>query len=415
MMKCKKVVSLVLVITILFSSAPAFAHEHTPEEQAGNEYPLVLVHGLAGWGPDELLGFNYWGGLNSIVNFLNNQGFTTYEAVVGSFSSNRDRAIELYYFLAGGTVDYGAANSERYGLERFGRTFPGILPDWDNEQRIHLIGHSMGGLTSRELANLIAVGCAIEIAFAEEHPEVGISPLLSGQSDRGIHSITTIATPNNGTSFAEEESPFVPFIRLFVTSLAAISNVHPDQILFDFQLDRFGLVRDPEEHFLTYVNRVFSSPIWQSTNLANYSLSVRGIVANAENLQTRPDIYYFSHTGQTTEISPITNRHRNAITTNPLFILPSHFMINFRNTASYPVIDEAWAANDGLVNTISSFYPFGHPAQPYDGNPVIGTWNYHPVMYRWDHMALSGLGARTPRQVNQFYLGIAESLWSLSR
>jgi len=414
MTKFKKKILLILIGAVLFSSVPAFALNEDQMEQ-GNEYPLVLVHGLAGWGANEMLGFNYWGGFYSIRNFLNNQGFPTYEAVVGSFSSNRDRAIELYYFLAGGTVDFGAAHAARHNIERFGRTFPGILPDWSSEQRIHIIGHSMGGLTARELANLIAIGCAIEIAHYEQHPEISISSLLSGSSDRGIHSITTIATPNNGTSFAEDQNAFVPFMQRFVTALAAVGSVRPEQNLFDFQLDQFGLIRDPNESFRSYVDRVFRSSIWRTSNVANYSLSVRGVTANAENLQTRPDIYYFSHTGQTTEIAPFTNIHRTAITTNPVFIPTSQFMIDYRDPYSHPIIDDAWAANDGLVNTISSFYPFGHPAQPYDGNPIIGTWNYHPVMYHWDHLAFIGIGSRTPRQVNRFYLGIAERLWSLPR
>lgn len=30
---------------------------------AGNKYPIIFVHGLMGWGGNELLGINYWGGL----------------------------------------------------------------------------------------------------------------------------------------------------------------------------------------------------------------------------------------------------------------------------------------------------------------------------------------------------------------
>ncbi|WP_315824304.1 hypothetical protein [Paraflavitalea speifideaquila] len=32
--------------------------------------PIILVHGLGGFGPGELLGFNYWGGIDNIPNTL---------------------------------------------------------------------------------------------------------------------------------------------------------------------------------------------------------------------------------------------------------------------------------------------------------------------------------------------------------
>jgi len=410
--KLKKIVLLVLTVTLLFGAMPVSAQVETETPSDTNEFPLVFVHGLGGWGPGELFGVNYWGGLYSILDNLEAQGFTTLQATVGPVSSNRDRAIELYYYLAGGTVDYGAAHSERHGTQRFGRTFPGIFPEWSSEERIHLIGHSMGGLTIREVANLIANGCPYEQAHYMAHPEAGISTLLAGESDRGIHSITTIATPNNGTSFAEDQNAFVPFMQTLITHLAALGGA-PNQNIYDFKLDQFGLVREPGESFRSYMNRVFDSPIWGTTNVANHDLSVSGVTGNSVNLRTLPDIYYFSHTGQATEISSMTGRYRTTARMNPLFILPAHFMFDYRDPYSVPAIDDAWAANDGLVNTISSFYPFGHPARPYDGDPVIGTWNYHPTMYGWDHMVFMGIGARTPREVNNFYLDMAERLWDL--
>jgi hypothetical protein len=36
--------------------------------------------------------------------------------IISAFGSNYDRAVELYSYIKGGTVDYGAAHAERYGL-----------------------------------------------------------------------------------------------------------------------------------------------------------------------------------------------------------------------------------------------------------------------------------------------------------
>ena len=44
-----------------------------------------------------------------------------------------DRAVELFYQIKGGTVDYGKQHSARHGHSRFGRTFPGLFPEWDAE------------------------------------------------------------------------------------------------------------------------------------------------------------------------------------------------------------------------------------------------------------------------------------------
>ena len=381
----------------------------------GNDYPIILVNAfLFSWGRGELGGLHPWGGFSSIPDFLNEQGFTTLETVIGPFSSNRHRAIELYYYIKGGTVDYGAYSAARDNHERFGRTFPGVYPEWDGTTRVHLVGFSMGGLTARELANLIAQGCQDEIAFHQQNPHLEISPLLAGETTGGIHSITTIATPNNGMSFVENRNVLLPFARTALTAVAALSGVVPERTFFDFRLDQFGLSRNHGETFAAYADRVFSSSIWTTDNISITDLRVNGVTANAVNLQTRPDIYYFSHTGQTTRA-----RGRLGevplLTTDPILIPSTLFTIAHRDMRTNPVIDRNWAASDGMVSTVSSLHPFGHPARPYDGNPVRGEWNVHPVMHGWDHSNLHGFGLFNGHDVNQFYIDIATSLRSLPR
>ena len=39
---------------------------------------------------------------------LEENGYESYEASISAFGSNYDRAVELYYYIKGGTVDYGA-------------------------------------------------------------------------------------------------------------------------------------------------------------------------------------------------------------------------------------------------------------------------------------------------------------------
>lgn len=49
------------------------------------------------------------------------------EASVSAFGSNYDRAVELYYYIKGGRVDYGAAHAAKYGHERYGKHTPALI------------------------------------------------------------------------------------------------------------------------------------------------------------------------------------------------------------------------------------------------------------------------------------------------
>lgn len=406
---CAKVLVFVMLFGIVFTMPLPNASAQTSQ---GNDHPIVMVHGLGGWGPGEMLGFRYWGGVGDIIGHLRGQGFTVFEASVSGWGSNRNRAIELYYFIRGGTVDYGAAHAAMHGHERFGRTFPGVFPEWSEENKVHIIGHSMGGLTARALSNLIAEGCAIEREFHERHPELGIAPLFF-EAEQMIHSITTVGTPHNGASFAEDRNAFIHFARDLTLGLAALSGIAPNIVVYDLGMDHFGLSRQPRETFGQYVRRVFQSPVWHTEAVALHCLSVSGITQNAQLLQTRPDIYYFSHTAQATERIPFTNNQRIIATMNPFFMPPSRFIIRYTDYRSDPQITSAWAPNDGMVSVVSSLHPFGHPARPYCGRPVPGEWNFHPVMMRWDHLDIVGIGTRLPREVNQLYLQMARRVQNL--
>ena len=59
------------------TSADELTDADLPEllSASGNHYPIVLVHGLFGWGGTEVLGLNYWGGCSSLRDILNNAGY----------------------------------------------------------------------------------------------------------------------------------------------------------------------------------------------------------------------------------------------------------------------------------------------------------------------------------------------------
>eukprot|EP00961_Rhodomonas_salina_P257943 3486195-Rhodomonas_salina.1 len=123
---------------------------------------------------------NHVSGTDTCAHWSQNPGLVVLTAAVGPFSSVRcsptfalllhlpdastnpvsfsranrtvwDRAIELFYQLKGGTVDYGAKHSKHFGHDRWGRsilqtacppeiTFPGLYPEWDADHPVDFVG-----------------------------------------------------------------------------------------------------------------------------------------------------------------------------------------------------------------------------------------------------------------------------------
>ena len=115
------------------------------EEPADTGPPVVLVHGFGGWSREEMGGkFFYWGGFTDLEGSLNRRGrCKVFTAAVGPFSSVWDRAVELFYQIKGGTVDYGKQHSALHGHARYGRTFPGYMYIYTNTERdTHTLTHT---------------------------------------------------------------------------------------------------------------------------------------------------------------------------------------------------------------------------------------------------------------------------------
>ena len=72
-----------------------------------NHHPVILIHGFLGWGRNEMPGYYYWGGRTDLEAMLQESGHEVYSVSVGPISSNFDRAIETFYQIKGGQLDYG--------------------------------------------------------------------------------------------------------------------------------------------------------------------------------------------------------------------------------------------------------------------------------------------------------------------
>ena len=393
----------------------------------GNRYPLALVHGFMGWGRDELLGFKYWGGFGDVQETLNRNGYRAYTGVVGPFASNWDRACELYAQLKGGTVDYGQAHAAAHGHARYGRTFPGLYPDWGTLdergqlRKVHLIGHSQGGQTVRVLTTLLEQGDPAEIAAT---PTAERSSLFGG-GQPWVHSVTTLATPHDGTSLATGIDQLLPFARATLLGLAAITGIQPDQLPYDFKLEQWGLRRAPDESFTAYLSRVERSPIWRSRDISAWDLSPDGAQELNRRFPAQPDVYYFSWAAAaTTPFGP--SGHQLPLPTMLPQLWGTALFIGAyrRDEPGRVVIDATWWENDGVVNTRSMAGPTLDtrsmagptldspdrkvvPASP----PQPGVWNDRGVLAGWEHLDIVGIG--TIRDINGWYLRLAKSLAEL--
>lgn len=382
----KKAVSILLIGLMMFSvlcTLPASAQAETPRN---NQYPIVLVHGMMG--NDKMMGDPYWGGLYEIEKDLNGRGYTTYVASVGPFASNWDRACELYAEIKGGTVDYGKAHSEREGHARYGRTYPGLYPSWgDMNQdtgrvnKIHLIGHSMGGQTLRVLAQLLENGSAEEQAAVAAGE---LNPLFVGGKN-WISGAISISTPHNGSTLKND------ILRWFIEISAATAG--GDLPGYDFGLDQWGLKRQPGECLAVYADRVAKSQIWTTSHdLCEWDLKPEGAQELNTWVKAQPDIYYFSVATSCTYRSLVTG-HQLPRPRMFAALWKAATQMGQTTAAAPVVIDETWWENDGAANTLSMKGPFLASSDQivnYSGTPQIGKWNYLGKAEATDHFAVIG-------------------------
>lgn len=383
--------------------APAFA---------SNTYPVILVHGFAGFGRTEMLGYKYWGGLVDLQTTLQskytNQMVAT--AVVGPFSSNWDRAVELFYQIKGGCANYGAthakANNHLQRPEDYyhdGHTcYPGLYPQWDANHPIHIISHSMGGQTARMLEQMLVSN------GSPKNPS--LFPYAVSAS--WIKSMTTISTPNDGTTLAYRIVDWVPFIQSLVTGIAGIASATGADKIYDFKMDQWYIGKQTStETFDQYMARVMASPLWNSgvADLSPYDLSPEGAMVENDWVKDQPGVTYFSWTTNSSYSGILTGWNYPTIDTNLLiaaFAGPG-FMGNYYrdNRPMPPVSDSSWWPSDAVVNSIAQKAPTWamNPTTrqvyarsvivkdiSHGGTPQAGAWNWQGTMADYDHLDIVG-------------------------
>ncbi|WP_428229672.1 esterase/lipase family protein [Flavobacterium sp.] len=411
---------LFLILTVSCSSDDD-NNSHSNTNQAypvtvQNKYPIILVHGMLGWGRNEMDGFHYWGGKGDIQEDLKKEGYQVYTASMGPISSNWDRAIELYYYIKGGTVDYGAVHSQKYGHSRYGKTFAGVYPRWDGVSKVHLVGHSMGGPTPRYLIELLENGDVQETAYVPAIGEAPTADLFKG-GKKWVHSLTTVAGVHNGALTADYFEFRETLEKMFfgLAGLAGVTNEN----FYDFDLEQWGIKRNAGETIVTYFERIKGNDFWNSQDNCMYDLSVKASDLQNKNAKASSSVYYASYNIDGTE-DDNNDCIRKPLKSMMEMLKPDAIKVG-STTISLPFGYMAWRPSDGLVSIPSAQYPIGEKHQMMD--PVkrmlspMGTWDVHPTIMGLDHMSIviPDDKASTYKYLLDFYSQIAQDVSYLPR
>ncbi|RWW80436.1 hypothetical protein BHE74_00011230 [Ensete ventricosum] len=185
--------------------AKEMEEQRTTKEQVavleGSPPPIVLVHGIFGFGKGRLGGLSYFAGAEK-------KDDRVLVPDLGSLTSIHDRARELFYYLKGGQVDYGEEHSRTFGHSQFGKFYEqGHYPSWNEQHPIHFVGHSAGVQVVRVLQQMLAdklcrLGVIVydwlDIAWFKNYYNFGFDHFQMGWRKTGITGLVDLLLGNTG-------------------------------------------------------------------------------------------------------------------------------------------------------------------------------------------------------------------------
>lgn len=358
---------------------------------------IVFVHGIFGWGPQELGGlFPYWG----LAMQPFRDSFRVHEASCGPVSSFHDRACELFAQIKGCAVDYGQAHSEQEQHARYSAPFPGeaFAADWSEDNPVILVGHSAGAQTCLQLQQLLAEDywhCGSNAAWVEA--VVCIAGVLNGSTLPYMLGCDKQSGKLTGP-VGDFLGGMVQFFAFLGQGKGAGSG------LYDFDLDQW--LGERQKTALRDLGALLEASHFAKgeDNLA-FDLSLQGGYKANQKFITYPDTYYFSLLTAKTHALDNSANHEPDGAMNPLLKRSAKYQGATVDFESPPIPGwgsgdlriERWRENDGAVSTISQRYPFTAGDHPVGGeglftreNIVKGRWYFEKAETstgrRFDHL-----------------------------
>ncbi|KAL3686970.1 hypothetical protein R1sor_013279 [Riccia sorocarpa] len=340
--------------------------------------PIVMLHGIFGFGKGKLGNRSYWGGAE-----LKDDRVLIPD--LGALTSIHDRACALFYYLKGGTVYYGAARAKEFGHSPTGRTYEGHYPQWDEHHPAHFVGHSTGVQVARLLQQLLA-----EKKFPGHDT-----------NENWVLSITSLSGALNGTTrvhmdgMNDDGQSMRPVCLLQACRIAALIYEWIDlgvlNRFYGFGFDHYNLSwrkAGLKGLISTLLGR--SGP-FTSTNWIEPDLSIHTAIEFNKRVKTYPNTFYFSYASKITCKMAGFTLPSSLFRVHPLLLLRSIQMCLFRFTKPpyEGYRDEDWWHNDGALNLMSQLFPRSpapHPNQPMEGDELRvgqtfqpGIWYYRVI------------------------------------
>ena len=273
----------------------------------------------------------------------------------------------------------------------------------------------MGGQTARMLQYLLET----ELFENDSSTTNEKSDLLGLSRKDWISSITSLATPHDGSTLADILTKTFPFIQYFI-GLAGVVGTD----FYDFDLSQWNLNRSSEESWANYVHKMRNHNAWKTTNISSWDLSLDGAAELNGYLNASPDIYYFSFVFSATTKDESTGYH---IPNDDVFLLIRSrakllgSKIIFKEDGNET--DSTWWENDGIVNVRSMKGP---TSGENGADPIVQFVANEPLMQgQWytfgpinlDHYQSVGhmLSKEKREKLDSLYINHAELLLSLPR
>ncbi|MCB1678830.1 MAG: hypothetical protein KDI16_09125 [Halioglobus sp.] len=180
-----------LLLATLQASATTIAQQLGPKEQQPHReaHPIVLMHGLAGFRDISIAGIKLFDYFNGVRAMLEQMGYAAFAPQVPFFAKPQDRASAWFHEIEKVRRKTGA-------------------------DKVHLIGHSQGGLDARVL-----------IAANRPAQDTPLGPLMGLGYGPHVASVVTLGTPHLGSVMVDISNRDAPEkVRLMntVTDLIAV-------------------------------------------------------------------------------------------------------------------------------------------------------------------------------------------------